>query len=54
MQKMQEVYKLNPALGDANSPEFLKKINENAQKLNNLQAEYRKFQVCSLLTHFWC
>ena len=49
MLKMQEVYKLNPALGDANSPEILKKISENAQKLNDLQVEYRKFQVCSLL-----
>ena len=45
MLKMQEVYRQNPALGDANGPEILKKINENAQKLNDLQSEYKKFQV---------
>lgn len=44
MLKMQEVYRQNPALGDANGPEILKKINENAQKLNDLQSEYKKFQ----------
>ena len=45
MLKMQEVYRQNPALGDANSPEILKKINENDQKLKDLESEYKKFQV---------
>ena len=54
MFNMKEVYQYNPALGDPNSPEILKKITENAQKLNDLQAEYRKFQVCLLQTHLWC
>ena len=53
MKKMQEVYRQNPALGDANGPEILKKINENAQKLNDLQSEYKKFQV-SLCCGFTC
>ena len=51
---MQEVYRQNPALGDANGPEILKKINENAQKLNDLQSEYKKFQVSQLYHPFLC
>ncbi|XP_021361892.1 cdc42-interacting protein 4 homolog isoform X3 [Mizuhopecten yessoensis] len=42
MLKMKEVYAKNPALGD---PAILdKKIEENAQKLDSLNAELRKFQ----------
>ena len=54
MLKMQEVYDKNPALGDANSPEILKKIDENAQKLNILQSEYKKFQVSVCCKSFNC
>lgn len=42
MLKMKDVYVNNPALGDPNALE--KKIEENAQKIDSLQAEMRKFQ----------
>ncbi|KAK3088869.1 hypothetical protein FSP39_024788 [Pinctada imbricata] len=42
MLKMKEVYAQNPALGDPNSLE--KKIEENGQKVDALNAELRKFQ----------
>lgn len=43
MLKMKDVYVNNPALGDPNALE--KKIEENALKIDSLQAEMRKFQV---------
>ena len=43
MLKMKDVYVNNPALGDPNALE--KKIEENAQKIDSLQAEMRKYQV---------
>uniref|UniRef100_K1PYZ6 Formin-binding protein 1-like protein n=1 Tax=Magallana gigas TaxID=29159 RepID=K1PYZ6_MAGGI len=42
MLKMKDVYVNNPALGDPNALE--KKIEENALKIDSLQAEMRKFQ----------
>ncbi|XP_022322096.2 formin-binding protein 1-like isoform X12 [Crassostrea virginica] len=42
MLKMKDVYVNNPALGDPNALE--KKIEENAQKIDSLQAEMRKYQ----------
>ncbi|XP_033733298.1 formin-binding protein 1-like isoform X4 [Pecten maximus] len=42
MLKMKEVYAKNPALGDPHSLD--KKIEENAQKLDSLNSELRKFQ----------
>ena len=41
---MKEVYTNNPALGDPNSID--KKLEQNAEKLNNLQADLKKNQVC--------
>ena len=43
MLMMKDVYVNNPALGDPNALE--KKIEENAQKIDSLQAEMRKYQV---------
>ena len=45
MLKMREVYENNPALGDANT--LNKKVEQNAEKLNSLQTELRKYQVGS-------
>ncbi|XP_069120059.1 cdc42-interacting protein 4 homolog isoform X3 [Argopecten irradians] len=42
MLKMKEVYAKNPALGDPHTLD--KKIEENAQKLDSLNSELRKFQ----------
>ncbi|KAL5012369.1 hypothetical protein ScPMuIL_010920 [Solemya velum] len=42
MLKMKDVYVQNPALGDPNTLD--KKVEENAQKLDSLQQELRKFQ----------
>ena len=58
MLKMKDVYVNNPALGDPNALE--KKIEENAQKIDSLQAEMRKYQVnenkycCFSFIWIWC
>ena len=43
MLKMQDVYKQNPALGDPQS--LSKQLEENAQKLDKLRLELKKFEV---------
>ena len=50
---MEEVYCQRPAFGDDDGPDVLKKITENAQKLNELQSEYKKIEV-SLCDEFAC
>jgi hypothetical protein len=43
MLKMQDVYKQNPQLGNAMTIE--KQLEENAQKLDKLRQEVRKYEV---------
>lgn len=50
MLKMKDVYVNNPALGDPNALE--KKIEENAQKIDSLQAEMRKYQVSNYFIYY--
>lgn len=44
---MRDVYVQNPALGDASSLD--KQLEENAQKLDKLNQELQKFEVCCVL-----
>jgi len=47
MLKMQDVYKNNTSLGDPATIE--KQLEENAQKLDRLRQEIRKYEVSNLL-----
>ena len=48
MLKMRDVYVQNPALGDPSSLD--KQLEENAQKLDKLKEELKKFEVqCAFL-----
>lgn len=44
MQKMREVYTQNPKLGDPATID--KQLQENAQKLDKLMLERKKYEVC--------
>lgn len=44
MIKMQDVYKKNTSLGDPATLD--KQLEENAQKLDQLRQEIRRFEVC--------
>ena len=42
---MEDIFCRKPDFGDDDGPDVLKKIKENAQKLNELQSEYKKIEV---------